>query len=140
MGLGLFEPGLHGVEDRDFILRMARAGRFAYCPIVASRKRIHRDNISGPKHRFLMAEGGFGVLLRARALVQDGPEEDRQLVARELERAAQDLLYVASVTGLGALYRVASELRAIGYPLRGMRARAWLRAFWYQVAGRAVRH
>lgn len=133
IGLGLFEPGLHGVEDRDFILRMARAGRFAYCPIVASRKRIHRDNISGPKNHLATAEGRFAVLLRARALVQDGPEEDRRLVERELDRAAFDLLYSASVTGLGALSRVAKNLRLNGHGKMTIHLRPWLRACWYQM-------
>ena len=133
---GLYDPGLRRVEDRDFILRMARAGRFAFMPVIACRKRIHQNNISGPKFHLDMAEGGFGVLLRARTWLRDGSPAEQQAVEQELERAGEGLLYSASITGLRALARASIELRRAGLSRLAFQPRAWLRAVWYAASRR----
>jgi len=134
MKAGLYDPGLTRVEDRDFILRMARIGPFAFCPVIAARKRIHPDNISGRKYHRLMAEGAFGVLIRARAWVKDGSLDDRQRVEEQLELAARELLYYASVTSVAALSSAATELRYHGFARLALQPWAWLRACWYHMA------
>jgi glycosyltransferase involved in cell wall biosynthesis len=136
---GLYDPGLIRVEDRDFILRIARIGRFAFCDVVVARKRIHHDNISGQRYHMLMAEGAFGVMLRAREWVKDGSDADRRPVEEELQRAAKTLLYSASVTSVSTLSRVAKELRDNGFRSLGMQPRAWLRAYWHAIAARSNR-
>jgi glycosyltransferase involved in cell wall biosynthesis len=134
--VGLYDPGLRRVEDRDFILRMARTGRFAFVPMIACRKRIHSTNISGPKFHLAMAEGGFGVLLRARVWLGDCSPEERQAVEDEIERAGEGMLYSASITGVMALARASTELRKAGLPHLAYQPKAWLRAIWYGVSRR----
>lgn len=136
---GLYDPGLKRVEDRDFMLRMSRTGQFAYVPFVACRKRLHAHNISGPGHHLPMAEGGFGVLLRAREWVRTGPPEDRVAVERELRRAAEVLLYSASVTDLDTTARVAVALHRAGFRSLARSPVSWMRAVWYQVTRKGSR-
>ena len=101
--IGLFDvsPALMAREDREFLLRMSRAGGFVYHPAVVARKRVHQHNITHPRHSLSLNETGLEVALKmtrsAATLRLSPPEVER---TRQGARAhAKSLLYLASLQG-----------------------------------------
>ena len=130
---GLYDQRLRRVEDRDFMLRMAGEGPFAFVPHAVCRKRLHGDNISGPSHHLAMAEGAFGALMRTRAWLRHGDPGNYGATQAQLAIAARNYLYSASITDLSTLKRARADLWRAGFPGLALQPKAWARLVWYAI-------
>lgn len=89
--IGLFNPALRMCEDRDFVLRLSRVGRFGYFPDSHAWSRVHDNNLTHPKNALSLQEYGLRVILnslRDSEQLELSPEEEKaaRLAARRQAR------------------------------------------------------
>lgn len=105
---GLMDTGLKTSEDRDLWLRVSRFGGLGYLPTRVARKREHETNLTGDANRAIVSLHAVEVvqkqLTHAAQLQLSTDEIDATRQA--LRRAAETMLYGASLGGLGN-YRTA---------------------------------
>jgi glycosyltransferase involved in cell wall biosynthesis len=102
--IGFFDPGIRRCEDRDFVLRLSRVGRFGFFREVHTHYRLHEDNVSHPRNALRMQLGGYAVLSKLLDREEDLELREEELTA--VREAAHDqastLLYTASTRGASA--------------------------------------
>jgi glycosyltransferase involved in cell wall biosynthesis/GT2 family glycosyltransferase len=135
---GLFGERFQGAEDRDFMLRMSRLGRFSYYPMVLARKREHSANVSGPSHVLEYARGQFQVLREtARAVDVLGLTiGERTAVHQALADHVVFMQETASQCGLHAYLAACAFLARHGVVRTLLRPRLFLRALAWPILRR----
>lgn len=89
---GAFDPALRTAEDQDLLLRIAETGRFAYHHREVMRRRMHVQQLSGPRHALSRTEAAVAVharVLEGRAAAL-GPG-DREFCLAQLTTSAKEL-------------------------------------------------
>lgn len=112
---GLFDAALLTGEDREFALRLALKGSFAWAPGVGVRKRVHDDNMT----RTVTAElfDRYALLALASIRLRSTPEQQEAIDAA-LEATAQEFWYQASRRGRRHLAECALWVRSLGLRMR----------------------
>ena len=104
LSVGLFDESIRASEDREFILRLSRAGKFAFVDQVLAKIRIHETNLSHPSNATKNNYFAIKTLrktLDSAALLHLSPHEQR-CARQALQGAAENLMYSASSAGVQA--------------------------------------
>ncbi|MFQ5678539.1 MAG: glycosyltransferase family 2 protein [Gemmatimonadota bacterium] len=120
--IGLWDEGLRTANDRDFWLRLSRAGGFAYTPEVVAVVRYHDANLTHARHAVRNARNRLRVVRKMERLAESlglTPEE-RASTRAALTSHEQDYLYRASLSGFTSYVRALGELTTAG-SLSGLR-------------------
>ena len=99
ISLGVFDERLRTAEDREFLVRLLRAGDFVYTSTPITQYRWHEDNISQGKNARRNTENN----LRALKIIQENTT--LQLSASEAESCRREVMSTAA----GYLYLSARE-------------------------------
>ena len=96
VAIGLFNEKLRTAEDREFLVRLLRAGDFVYAPATITQYRWHEDNISQGKNARRNSENALRALklIAENAELQLGPDE-RQACEQVVGEAAVGYLYLS---------------------------------------------
>jgi glycosyltransferase involved in cell wall biosynthesis len=112
--IGLFDEEIPYCDDRDFVLRLSRAGRFAHCPQILAEKREHGTNLTHPKNllplRLSRLKASLKMVEQADALGLSAGE--RRAARRALDHTAKGLLYAAARHGWKTYREAAGSLPA----------------------------
>lgn len=114
--VGLFDESIRASEDREFILRLSRAGKFAFVDQVLTKIRIHETNLSHPSNATKNNYFAIKTLrktLGSAAQLHLSPHE-QHCTRRALQNAAENLMYSASSAGVVAYWHAVKHL--IGSP------------------------
>ena len=106
-----FDEDIRNCEDRDFMLRLSRVGRFAYRTEIHSSYRVHAENTSHPDNRLRMQQCGVHTTSKMLHIADQLSLADSEIEAlrQSLERQGAGYLYTASSGGLG------TYLRSLGF-------------------------
>ncbi len=133
--VGGFDEIQRAVEDRAFLMRLAKIGKFGFIDEPLGIWRRHGDNTSGPKNAFKMLWYGDMALekLEQEAAKWSINAEELNAIREERRRMAHRLLYTTSRGALVEFFPTAIRLireGRIGWPpaLRGMLRYGWYRA------------
>jgi glycosyltransferase involved in cell wall biosynthesis len=127
LSVGLFNTELRSAEDREFLIRLLRAGDFVYSPEAITQYRWHDDNLSHGKNARRNSENG----LRALKTIYDNHAlaltlEQRASCRRVVVDAAVGYLYLSIAQGWRS-YREGVSFLVQGFgaavALRAMRPR-----------------
>lgn len=131
--MGMFDESIRYIEDRDFMLRLSRKGRFAFVDKVTARARVHESNITHPKNATRNIYFALRVLEKslAHAAQLHLSEEEVQLTKAELRQTGSQLLYSASVDGLRAYAKAVQRLRTMPHAFSTWNPKHFLRAIYY---------
>lgn len=131
--MGMFDETLRYIEDRDFMLRLSKKGKFAFVDTVTARARMHESNITHPKNTTRNTYFVLRVLEKALAHATefDLSEEEIRLTKIELRRAGSQLLYSASMDGLRSYANAVQRLRKMPYDFSSFNPKHFLRALYY---------
>ena len=114
--VGLFDESIKASEDREFILRLSRAGRFAFVDHVLAKIRIHETNLSHPSNATRNNYFAIKTLrktLDSAAQLHLSPHE--LLCTRQaLRGAAENLMYSASSAGVQSYWQALMHI--VGSP------------------------
>lgn len=127
---GLYDTTLHVTEDRDFMMRMSRTGRFAFIPKTVHIKRKHDSNVTHARNTPRNMQDQFRVLKKMLAISGElglSAEEIRRTRA-ELSRQSSSLLYEASRRGVTAYAGVVAFMVGRGVVRPVFRAKHLVRA------------
>lgn len=113
MDCGMFDPALGTSEDRDFWLRMAKRGAFAYTGQPLTDKREHEENLSGIGNQLNVSR--FAVDVAAKQLRESAAllltESEREAATGVLREASSAYLYTASRFGWRTFSSAREHLR-----------------------------
>jgi hypothetical protein len=101
LSVGLYDERFRTTEDREFLLRLSRLGRFSYYPNVVARKREHGANLTSPSRALEFVRSQFRVLCKVREAAQElalSPEELGN-VHQAIADQVSAIQYVASTRG-----------------------------------------
>lgn len=133
--VGGFDEKQRAVEDRPFLMRLAKIGKFGFIDEPLGIWRRHGDNTSGPKNAFKMLWYGDMALeqLEQEAEKWSINVEELNAIREERARMAHRLLYTASHGALVEFFPTAIRLtreRRVGWrpTLRGILRYGWYRA------------
>lgn len=131
MSVGLFNEALRSAEDREFLVRLLRAGDFVYAPQAITQYRWHDDNLSHGRNARRNSENA----LRALKLIAENAElqlssDERQACNHVVGEAATGYLYLSAREGrqayLGGL-RFLADSFGWGLVLRSWRPKHLLK-------------
>ena len=122
--IGLFNEKLRTAEDREFMVRLLRAGDFVYSPEPITQYRWHEENISQGKNARRNSENA----LRALRLIAGNAElalnpVERAACDKVITEAAAGYLYLSVCEGWGP-YRQGLAFLAENFG-RGLALRSW---------------
>lgn len=131
--IGMFDESLRYIEDRDFMLRLSRKGKFAFVDRVIARARKHDDNITHTRNTTRNTYFALRILEKALDHARElGLNEKELLLTRvESHRTAQQLVYAASLDGLKAYAEAMRQLLRRPFTSSILNPRHLLRALYY---------
>jgi glycosyltransferase involved in cell wall biosynthesis len=136
---GGFDAELRAVEDKPFLLRLAKLGPFGFIDEPLGTWRRHSANTSGSANNFKMnwySELGY-IKLQAQADALGFDEAEREAIRRERQQMPARLLYSASASGNPAYLKLALKLLMSGRAGPLLIAASGARFAW-RFFGRAV--
>ncbi len=118
--IGLFDETFINANDRDFLLRLSRVGRFGYYPTLVAAKRTHADNITHPRHLVRAQRSRLGVLQKMIACAQGLGLSltELQHTRTAASHQAWEMLYFASRKGLLPYFETCVYLMRRGFLTR----------------------
>lgn len=129
--VGLFDESIKASEDREFILRLSRAGQFAFVDQVLVKIRIHETNLSHPNNA---TRNNYFALKTLRKTLDSAAQlhlssHELRCTRQALQGAAEAFMYSASSAGLQSYWQALTHL--LGTPafnLNALNPRHLLRA------------
>lgn len=133
--MGMFDESLRYIEDRDFMLRLSRKGKFAFVDRVIARARKHDDNISHPKNTTRNTYFALRILEKMLGHATElGLNEKELLLTRvEYHLTARQLMYASSVEGMKAYMQAVHRVLRTPFALATLNPRHLLRTLYYTV-------
>ncbi|MBU1699239.1 MAG: glycosyltransferase [Candidatus Eisenbacteria bacterium] len=127
--IGFFDEEIPFCDDRDFWLRLTRAGRFAFCPMVLAEKRRHEENMTHSKNLLRLRSSQLKVILKMLNQADAMPltDHERRATVEALDHLVNGLLYSASRRGWRAYWTTGSSLPN-NYKRLMLHPRRWLPA------------
>lgn len=129
--VGLFDESIKASEDREFILRLSRAGTFAFVDQVLVKIRIHENNLSHPSNATRNNYFALKTLrktLDSAAQLHLSPQELR-CTRQAMRGAAASLMYSASSAGIQSYWQALTHLvGSSAFTLDALNPRHLLRA------------
>lgn len=131
--IGLFDvsPDLVAREDREFLLRMSLAGRFAFTPVVVAKKRVHEENITHPRHSLRLQRNGLEVVFKMLSSAGELGLTDAEIrgTRAEAARHGRGFLYAASLDGPSTYLSACAHIARRGLVRPALDPKHLLRSF-----------
>lgn len=129
--VGLFDESIKASEDREFILRLSRAGQFAFVDEVLAKLRIHGTNLSHPSN---VTRNNYFALKTLHQTLDNAAElnlspQELRYTRQAIRNAAASLMYSASSEGIQSYWQALTHLvRSPAFSLNVLSPRHLLRA------------
>lgn len=136
--VGLFDESIKASEDREFILRLSRAGQFAFVDEVLAKLRIHETNLSHPSNA---TRNNYFALKTLRQTLDNAAElhlspQELRFTRQAIRNAAASLMYSASSEGIQSYGQALTHLvRSPAFSLNVLSPRHLLRAVRQSLKG-----
>jgi len=133
LDIGVYDESIKYIEDRDFLLRLSKRGRFAFVDRVTAKARVHSSNITHPANAVRNSHYSIRVLEKALFNWSDlGLTADEiKLTQEQLRRTMAQLLYSASGGGLGSYLEAVRSLVGKRFFLTTLHPKHLVRAAYY---------
>lgn len=112
LAAGLFDESIGASEDREFVLRLSRKGKFAFVDRPIAKLRIHQSNLTHPRNSTRNIYFSLKTLTKtlSRSAELELSDHEMDITHRELRRVGRALLYSASLQGITSYYRAQKYL------------------------------
>ena len=116
LSIGGFDRRAGGSDDVVFFSSLSRFGSVGYYPFAIAKRRVHRDNMSNPRHSLRHAWDHLNLLfvLKQNAEALRFTPEEIQNVNVEVLRLEKDVLYHASRNGISVYLDFKRRLGRLG--------------------------